>query len=87
MKITKRNGNLVLFDDEKVAGSILKANAGITLEELSEKAAAAMAGEVFARLSEGESIISTQDIRACVQELLIEKGYPLTAQAYMEYKK
>ena len=87
MKITKRNGNVVLYDDEKVASSILKANEGIAMEEITEKAAAALAGDVFAALTERDAIISTKEVRDCVYALLLEKGYLQTAKQYMEYKK
>ena len=87
MKITKRNGNVVLYDDDKVASSILKANEGIAMEEITEKAAAALAGDVFAKLTEQDAIISTKEVRDCVYALLLEKGYLQTAKRYMEYKK
>ncbi len=87
MKITKRNGFVVLFDDEKIVSSILKANADVPTEELSKQAAAFLAGEVIGRLAEREDIITTQDLRHGVEQKLIEKGYPLTAKRYMEYIK
>ena len=87
MKVTKRNGNVVIYDDEKVVSSILKANEGIALEEISEKAATALAGDVFAKLTEQDAIISTGEVRRCVYAMLVEKGYPQTAKRYMEYRK
>ena len=74
MKITKKNGNVVLFDDEKVARSILNANAAIAPETLSESEAAAIADEVFLRLAAATEIITTQDIRDCVNAVLQERG-------------
>lgn len=87
MKITKRNGNIVMYDDQKNIKSILKANAGVPTETISEKEAEAIVGQIFARLSESSGIITTQEIRSCTEEILTEKGYPLTAKSYMEYKK
>ena len=87
MKVTKRNGTLVIYDDEKIIRSILKANANTPGEHLSEKAAAYIAGAVFARLSAQEEIFSTSDVRDCVYGTLLEKGYPMTAKNYMEFKK
>ncbi len=87
MRITKKNGNVVLFDDEKVTRSILKANAGVALEQLSEPEAAAIADLVFSRLTASNDIITTQDIRTCVNKLLLERGLSETAARYMEYKK
>ena len=87
MKVTKRNGNVVLYDDEKIIQSILRANADTAGEELSEKAAAYIAGAVFARLSGEEDLFSTGDVRKCVYDMLRQKGYVLTAEKYMEYRK
>ena len=86
MKITKRNGNITMYDDEKVVRSILKAN-GDTEETMTEAVAASIADDAFSRLTEENEIITTQEIRECVTSLLIERGYGLTAKAYAEYKK
>ena len=87
MKVTKRNGNVVLFDDDKIVSSILKANAEVPEEELTKQAAAFLAGEVIGRLAERQDIITTRDLREGVEKKLCEKGYPLTAKRYMEYSK
>ena len=87
MKVTKRNGTVVVYDDEKIIRSILRANADTLSEQLSEKSAAYIAGAVFARLSSQEEIISTNDVREHVYSMLLEKGYPLTAKNYMEFRK
>ncbi len=87
MKVTKRNGNVVLYDDEKIMRSILRANASTPAEEMSEKAAAYITGAVFARLSAQEDLFSTADVRKCVYQTLREKGYVLTADKYMQYRK
>ena len=87
MKVTKRNGNVVLYDDEKVIQSILRANADAAGEELSEKTAAYIAGAVFARLSAMQEIFSTEDVRRCVWGMLKEKGFPRTAEKYLDYRK
>lgn len=87
MKVTKKNGNIVLFDDDKVIRSMLRANAETDEETLSESAAAYIAGEVFARLAKERDLISTADVRACVKQFLEEKGLPETARLYMDYHK
>ena len=86
MKITKRNGNITIYDDEKVVKSILKEN-GDTKENMTEAAAADIAAVVFARLTAENEIISTKEIRDCVMAVLAENGYVQTAKAYEEYKK
>ena len=87
MKITKRNGNTTMYDDQKIINSILKANAEVDEEELTPKIAAVIANEVFGALTEKSEIITTRDIRECMYELLCERGFPLTAKHYMEYGK
>ncbi len=87
MKITKRNGSVVLYDDEKVAASILKAAADAAPEKLSEKMALAIADEVFAELSAEEEIITTREIRDRVYLLLCNRGFPMTARQYLEFRK
>ena len=83
MKITKKNGHETLYDDEKVISSILKANAETSGEKLSRTIAA----DVFNRLTAENEIITTAEIRECVDLILRERGYPETAKRYTEYKK
>ncbi|MCR5665154.1 MAG: hypothetical protein K6G17_09815 [Oscillospiraceae bacterium] len=87
MKITKKNGTVCLFDDEKVTGSILKAHADVKGEKLTPALARALADEVFARLTGRGGIISSADVRECVAALLREKNLTKTAKSYLEYKK
>ena len=87
MKITKKNGNVVLYDDEKVINSILKANAGIQDEKISRIKAAVLADDVFTRVTDQHDVISTQDVRECTAAVLREKGYPKTAENYLNYKR
>lgn len=87
MKITKRNGNVVLYDDERLIRSILRANAEVPTEELTETRAARIADRAFARLSAKNDIITTEEIRSCIYEILLERGLRETARHYMEYVK
>jgi len=87
MKITKKNGTISLYDDEKVVKSILNANAGIPQEAITPAMAAALADQVFAVLTARYEIITTAEVRACVFDLLNKKGLRATAKRYMEYVK
>ena len=87
MKITKRNGNTTMYDDEKVVNSILKANQDISGEEITRAVAVNIADKVFSRLTKENEIIATKDVRDCVYEILTERKYTKTAKAYAEYKK
>ena len=86
MKVTKRSGNVVIYDDEKIVNSILKANAE-TWEELSPKAAEYLADVVLGRLVRKHDIITTELIRDGVYELLCERDLPMTAKRYYEFGK
>ena len=86
MKIAKRNGNLVFYDDEKVVGSIMRANEG-TGEDLTAKQAEFLADAVLGRLIKNHSIVTTQMIRDGVYEALKEKDLWFTAKQYKEFKK
>ena len=87
MKITKRNGNMTMYDDEKIVNSILKANQAISGEEITRAVAVNIADKVFSRLTKENEIIATKDVRDCGYEIRTERGYPKTAKAYAEYKK
>ena len=87
VKITKKNGTVSLYDDEKVAASILKANAEAPDEIMTKSMAAALADEVFARLTEEHDFITTADVRKCVTALLKERGLTDTAARYDAYQK
>ena len=86
MKITKRSGNIVMYDDEKVVKSIMTANVG-TGEALSEKTAEYIADVVLGRLVKKHSIITTQMIREGVYDALNERELWITAKQYSEYSK
>ena len=87
MKITKRNGIVCLYDDEKVTKSILLAGADAEGENISPKMAEALTDEVFERLTARHEVITTADVRESVCSLLRERGFPKTAESYMEFKK
>ena len=87
MWITKKNGNITVYDDEKLIRSILRANAETGERKLTQKQAAAIASQVFARLTEESEIITTADIRRGTDRILRERGLPETAQHYMDYAK
>lgn len=86
MKISKRSGSMVFYDDEKVVRSIMKANEE-TDEELSEKSAEFLADAVLGRLIKNNTFVTTQMIKDGVYEALKERGLWLTAKQYAEYKK
>ena len=86
MKITKRSGSIVFYDDEKVVRSIMSANEG-TGEDLTAKQAEFIADAVLGRLIKNHSFVTTDMIRDGIYEALNEKDLWLTARRYKEYKK
>lgn len=86
MKIMKRSGNIVVYDDEKIVGSILRAN-GETEENLSPKTASYIADAVLGRLVKEHDYITTKLIREGVSDALREMDLPMTAKRYLEYSK
>ena len=87
MYISKRNGKVVVYDTDKIVNSILKANSETLEEEVSTHMASFIADEVFSSLTADKDIITTQDVKDCVYQRLIEMGLPATARNYMEYSK
>ena len=87
MKITKRNGMIHIYDDAKVAKSILHANENVATETIEPAVANALSNEVFSRVTAKSDIVTTADVRDCVYELLKERGFLDTAKCYIEYKK
>ena len=86
MKISKRSGSMVMYDDEKVVRSIMKANEE-TEEPLTQKAAEFLADAVLGRLIKNNSFVTTEMIREGIYEAPKERGLWLTAKQYKEYKK
>ena len=86
MKITKRNGNIVFYDDEKVINSIMRANEG-TDEPLTPRQAEFLADAVLGHLIKDHAIVTTQMISEGVYAALNERELWLTAKRYKEFKK
>jgi len=86
-KITKRDGRVVDFDENKITNAIRKAFAAVEKED----------GEVAKRLSEevvrilGERFEnktpSVEDVQDFVEEVLIRNGYADVAKAYILYRQ
>jgi len=87
MQITKRNGKVVMFDTDKIAQSILKANEGEYWETISAKKAAALADEVFAVVTAENEIITTKNVHDAVCKVLKEHFLTRTAEKYAAYVK
>jgi len=85
MYITKKDGRIVIFDNEKITNSILRANAGNDHEKLSPKRAAVLAEKVFELVVSENEVISTADVNRAVLRVLRENELPSTAESYESY--
>ena len=83
MKVTKRNGNVVLYDDEKIANSIVWANGRTSGEVITIKTAQRIADQVFLRLTNEKDLITTKEIQECVYDTLCEEGFPQIGRAHV----
>lgn len=85
MYITKKNGRVVVFDNEKIEKSILRANADAGDGAISAAESKLLAEKVFELVTQENEIITTADVTKAVCRLLREKGHEPTAGAYLSY--
>ncbi len=86
VKLKKRDGRLVAFDEAKIANAIVKAfNA--TYKPGYEDTAAKLAHEVVSTLEvEGLTEPDVEHIQDVVEKVLMDSGYIQTAKAYILYR-
>ena len=77
--VRKRDGRLVEFEVDKIAGALYKAF-GACYDKVDLKKVYAIAHDVEKRLEDNESTFPT------VEEILIEEGYVRVAKAYILYR-
>jgi len=85
-KVTKRDGRVVEFSVEKIAGAILKAAETVGGDD-SEKAGE-LAAKVMAVLEKesASKIPNVENVQDAVEKVLIEEGHAKTAKAYILYR-
>ncbi len=86
-RVMKRNGDVVLFDREKIVVAIYKAAASIGGHdrELSERITEQVMGDLGAAYS-NEVPPTVEDIQDIVERVLIKSGHARTAKAYILYR-
>jgi ribonucleoside-diphosphate reductase alpha chain len=86
-KITKRDGRIVAFDENKIAGAILKALKAVKRED--GKLARKLSEKVVRLLNERfkDKIPSVENVQDLVEEVLIRNGYADVAKAYILYRQ
>lgn len=83
-KVTKRDGRLVDFNQEKITNAILKA-AKATGEFKDKKVAKELTAKVLKKI-EKKTNISVEEIQDSVEDTLILSKYKKTAKAYIIYR-
>ena len=84
--IRKRDGRLVDFEVDKIAGALYKAF-GACFDKVELKKVYTIAHDVEKRLEEKESTLPTVElVQDTVEEILIEEGYVRVAKAYILYR-
>lgn len=83
-KVTKRDGRLVDFNQEKITNAILKA-AKATGEFKDKKIAKELTAKVLKKI-EKKTNISVEEIQDSVEDTLILSKYKKTAKAYIIYR-
>jgi ribonucleoside-diphosphate reductase alpha chain len=86
-KVKKRDGRIVGFDENKIAGAILKALKAVKRED--EDLARELSEEVVRLLNERfkDKIPSVENVQDLVEEVLIRNGYADVAKAYILYRQ
>ena len=84
-QIRKRNGDVAVFDVEKITNAIRKANMESTDHTFTEKELAALTKNVIEQVADKE-IPGVEYIQDAVERALIKKNYASTAKAYILYR-
>jgi len=86
-KIRKRNGKIVDFDVQKIAGAIAKA--GKASGEFGDEVAKKLADKVLKEAETGirRKIPTVEEVQDIVEEVLLSSKYKNTAKAYVIYRQ
>lgn len=85
--VTKRNGDIVEFDFDKIINAIDRANSEIEEMEQKEVFIAAISVEDRVKEENEENNIHVEDIQDLVEEELMLSGHTKTAKAYILYRE
>lgn len=87
MKVIKRNGSEVLYNQQKIKDAVSKANAEVSrVERLSQAQITAIANNVTKIIEQSSHAVSIEDIQNYVEkEIMAMRGYEV-AQKYITYR-
>ena len=87
MKLIKRNGAEVIFDREKIAAAVRKANAAVDeSERLSEEAVDEIALEVEQKCENTKRSATVEEVQDMVEMAIMARGAFVLAKAYITYR-
>lgn len=88
-KIKKRNGEVVPFDQNKIAEAIWKAaqSVGGSNQEMATQISNQVAAVLEVFFKDDENIPTVEQIQDLVEKILIEGGHAKTAKAYIIYRE
>lgn len=87
MQIVKRNGQIVDFDQDKIANAIRKANAETPeTARLSDRWILAITEDVVEMCEENPDIVTVEEVQDMVQNSLIKHGAAVVATQYITYR-
>ena len=85
-EIKKRDGNVVTFDESKIANAIFRAARSVGGKDMEE--ATKIADKVVKELeNQVQGIPTVEQLQDLVEEVLIEAGHDQTAKAYIVYRQ
>ena len=87
MKLIKRNGAEVVFENEKIYNAVLKANAAVGEEHrISESEVQKITKNVEKKCEKLHRAVSVEEVQDMVEDELMRKGAFVLAKAYITYR-
>jgi len=87
LKVRKRNGKVVDFDQEKITEAIWKAAQSVGGKDRDLSAALSVEVVKLVNSKFGDEVPNVEDIQDLVEKVLIENGHARTAKSYILYRQ
>lgn len=85
IRIQKRNGSVVPFDEKKIRNAIEKANLAVGTEKMTGEELDRLTARIAGKYN-GDSTPTVEQVQDAVEEMLIAKDFAKTAKAYILYR-
>ena len=87
MKLIKRNGSEVIFDREKIAAAVRKANAAVEeVDRISETSVLSVTDKVTEHCEKMRRAVSVEEVQDMVEDEIMKLGAYALAKAYITYR-